>query len=230
VVCYAGNLEEAAAMAVALAEGRPYQPRVFSLPPAEIEAILERETRGLLPAQRFLRGYYTGGTLADEAWMLLHRRIGAVRALNQADPACVLADPRVSVGHTVVDLGDDRFTASRPHPMIDPGTRTERILAELDDPGIAVALVDVVLGYGSHQDPAGALAPALAALKKAARRRGGHLPVLASITGTPRDFQNLAGQQAALEAAGCVVLPSNHQAAMLAALLLERLERGGGAP
>jgi len=229
VVRFAGNLEETAAMAVALAEGRPYRPRVFTLPPEEIEAILERETRGILPAQRFLRGYYTGGTLADEAWILLHQRTGAVHALNQTDPAFVLADPRVSVGHTVVDLGDDRFTASRPHPMIDPGTRTERILAELTDPGIAVVLMDLVLGYGSHGDPAGALAPALAAMKQAARRRGGYLPVLASITGTPRDFQNLAGQQAALEAAGCVVLPSNHQAAMLAALVLDRLQDQGGA-
>jgi succinyl-CoA synthetase alpha subunit len=223
VVTFATNLEETAGMAVALAEGRPYQRRMFTQPAAEIEAILERETRGILPAQTFIRGYYTGGTLADEAWILLHQLTGAVHSNNQTDPAFVPPDPHKSVGHTVVDLGDDMFTVGRPHPMIDPSTRTDRILAELDDAGIAVVIVDVVLGYGSHEDPAGALAPALAALKQAARARGGYLPVLASITGTQRDFQNFAAQKATLEAAGCVVLPSNYQASMLAVKLLERL-------
>jgi len=227
VVHFATNLEETAGMAVALAEGRPYQPRRFSLPEAEIEAILEAETRGMLPAQQYLRGYYTGGTLADEAWILLHQLTGAVHSNNQTDPAFVPPDPHRSIGHTVVDLGDDTFTVGRPHPMIDPSTRTDRIMAELDDPGIAVAIVDVVLGYGSHEDPAGALAPALAALKAAARGRGGYLPVLASITGTHKDFQNFAAQKATLEAAGCVVLPSNYQASMLAVRLLEKLQRKG---
>jgi len=227
VVHFATNLEETAGMAVALAEGRPYQPRMFSLPDAEIEAILEVETRGMLPAQQYIRGYYTGGTLADEAWILLHRLTGAVHSNNQTDPAFVPADPHQSIGHTVVDLGDDTFTVGRPHPMIDPSTRTDRIMAELEDPGIAVVIVDVVLGYGSHEDPAGALAPALAALKAAARGRGGYLPVLASITGTRQDFQNFAAQKATLEAAGCVVLPSNYQASMLAVKLLEKVQRKG---
>jgi hypothetical protein len=223
VVCFATNLEETAGMAVALAEGRPYQRRVFTLPEAEIEAILERETRAIQPGQKFLRGYYTGGTLADEAWTLLHRLTGAVHCNNQTDPAFVPPDPRKSVGHTVLDLGDALFTG-RLHPMIDPGVRTERIMAELADPGIAVVLVDLILGYGSHADPAGALAPALEALKAAARERGGYLPVLASITGTPKDFQDFAAQKATLEAAGCVVLPSNYQASMLAVKLLEKVQ------
>jgi len=52
----------------------------------------------------------------------------------------------VSQKHTVIDLGEDEFTVGRPHPMIDPSTRTERIDAEASDPSIAVMLVDVVLG------------------------------------------------------------------------------------
>jgi hypothetical protein len=120
------------------------------------------------------------------------------------------------------------FTVGRPHPMIDPSTRTDRILAELGDAEVAVVIVDVVLGYGSHEDPAGALAPALAALRAAARGRGGYLPVLASITGTPKDFQDCAAQKATLEAVGCVVMPSNFQASMLAVKLLEQVtERQG---
>jgi hypothetical protein len=154
--------------------------------------------------------------------VLLHRLTGAVWSNNQTDSAFVLPDPRVSVGHTIVDLGDDVFTVGRPHPMIDPSTRTQRILAEAGDPSIAVILVDLVLGYGSHEDPAGALVPALLEARRAAAAAGGCLPVVASVIGTPGDFQGFAGQVAKLEAAGCVVMPSNRRAALLAARIVQK--------
>jgi succinyl-CoA synthetase alpha subunit len=224
VVRFAANLEETAAMAVALAKGKRYAHRPFAASDAEIEAIVRRETRGLKPSQRYLRGYFTGGTLADEAWIAAHRATGAVYSNNQTDPNFALADPHRSIGHTVIDLGDDAFTVGRPHPMIDPSARIERMMAERADGKIAVVLVDVVIGYGSHEDPAGALAPAVEAMREAARRRGGYLPVIASITGTDADPQNFGLQKAKLEAAGCVVMPSNHQACALAAKILERID------
>ena len=229
-VRYAANLEEAAGLAVEMAGGRAWTGRTFDLPEAAIEALVARETAGMATPQQFARGYFTGGTLADEAWILLHRLTGAVHSNNQTDPAFVLADPRVSVGHTVVDLGDDVFTVGRPHPMIDPGIRTERIDAEASDPSIAVMLADVVLGYGSHPDPAGALVPALVRAKQAAAARGGRLAVVASVTGTPGDYQGFAGQKATLEAAGVVVMPSNTQASMLVARILQTVAAtaGGG--
>jgi hypothetical protein len=215
-------------MAVALAQGKSYAPRTFTLPAAEIEAIVERETARIGGAQQYLRGFYTGGTLADEAWILVHQCTGAVHSNNHTDPRFILSDPHRSVGHTIVDLGDDTFTVGRPHPMIDPSTRVDRIMAERDDAEIAVVLVDVVLGYGSHDDPAGAMLPALKALREAAQQRGGYLPVLASITGTEGDPQKFALQKAALEGAGCVVMPSNHQAALLATKMLEKLHARSG--
>ncbi len=227
-VRFATNLEETASMAVALAQGQPYESRAFTLPATQVDAIVERETRQIAEAQRYLRGFYTGGTLADEAWLVAHRWTGAVHSNNQTDPGFVLRDPHRSVAHTIVDLGDDAFTVGRPHPMIDPSTRTDRIMAELDDEEIAVVLVDVVLGYGSHEDPAGALLPALAALREAARKRGGYLPVLASITGTDGDIQKFGLQKAKLEGEGCVVMPSNHQASLLAVKLLERVSARSG--
>ena len=132
-VHFAGNLEETAAMAVALAKGKRFAPRAFTAPEAEIEAIVKRETRRVAPSQRYLRGYFTGGTLADEAWIVAHRATGAVHSNNQTDPKFVLADPHISVGHTVVDLGDDAFTVGRPHPMIDPSARVQRMMAERKD-------------------------------------------------------------------------------------------------
>jgi hypothetical protein len=224
----ATSLQEAADLAVAITAGNRCAPCGFARPEAEIAALVARETAGMAAAQRFIRGYFTGGTLADEAWLLLHGLTGAVHSNNQTDPAFGLADPHHSVGHTVVDLGDDMFTVGRPHPMIDPGTRTERIDAEAGDPSIAVMLVDVVLGYGSHADPAGALVPSLVAAKAAAAGRGGRLAVVASITGTPGDHQGYAQQAAKLTAAGVVVMPSNFQASLLAVRIMEQIAANNG--
>jgi len=80
----------------------------------------------------------------------------------------------------------------------------------------------VVLGFGSHADPAGALIPSLLAAKEAAKKRGGYLSVVASVTGTEGDYQGLAGQKAKLEAAGVVVMPSNYQASVLAVKIVEK--------
>ena len=225
-VHFATNLEQTADMAIALTKNQPYTYKDFTLSDKDIKALIERETKGMNANQKFIRGYYTGGTLADEAWILLHKLTGAVFSNNQTNCDFVPPDPHKSIGHTVVDLGDDIFTVGRPHPMIDPSTRTDRMLAEIDDQEIAVVLIDLVLGYGSHEDPAGALVPTIMAMREAACKRGGYLPVLASITGTQSDFQNFVNQKAKLESIGCVVLPSNYQASMLAVKILEKVNIG----
>lgn len=221
-VHYAESLEDTAAHAVELVNGTPLDPSVRGGDERSIDGIAEREASRLSGSQKYIRGYYTGGTVADEALILLQRLTGSVYSNNQNDPAFVLKDPKVSVGHTIVDLGDDVFTVGRPHPMIDPSTRTERVLAECADSSVAVVLVDVVLGYGSHEDPAGALVPALTEARRAAESRGGYLPVIASVIGTPGDLQGFTAQVAKLEAAGCCVMPSNYRAALLAAKILEK--------
>ena len=73
-----------------------------------------------------------------------------------------------SGGHTFVDFGDDELTEGRAHPMIDPSLRTERLRREAADPEVGVVLLDVVLGYGAHPDPAAELAPAI---RRGAARR-----------------------------------------------------------
>lgn len=218
----ASNLEECARRAAALALGRPYEPVDWDLDARELARIVDREASGLAQAQKFLRGLYTGGTLADEALFLLQPRIGPIRSNNQTDKTLLLSDPRVSRGHTIVDLGDDVFTVGRPHPMIDPSTRAERIEKEAEDPSTAVLLLDLVLGYGSHEDPAGAISGALTSARAAAQARGGRLSVVASITGTASDYQNMAEQRGKLEGAGAVVMPSNRQAARLAGEIIRR--------
>jgi succinyl-CoA synthetase alpha subunit len=218
---FAASLEETARMAVALARGEEVRP----LPPAEDgwRQLVERETARMDRRQRYLRGLFTGGTLADEAMILLERGGLEVYANIQVRPEYVLEDPRRSTRNTIVDLGDDTFTVGRPHPMIDPTIRTERIGQEMEDPEVALLLMDVVLGYGSHPDPAGALVEAVRAARRRAEERGGYLAVVATIVGTGEDFQNMEEQRRRLEEAGCIVMPSNYQASLLALKIMEEI-------
>ena len=225
---FAGNLEEAAAMALSLSRGEEYRFHPFSLPDGEVQRLVEQETSRMERGQIYLRGLFTGGTLADEAMFCFAGEGMEVYSNNQTQPHLLLKDPRRSLKHTVIDLGDDVFTAGRPHPMIDPSSRQERILQEMQDPQMAVLLLDVVLGYGSHGDPAGALCGSLLRAKGEAEKRGGYLSVVASVTGTEGDFQNLYGQRKKLEGVGCVVMPSNAQASRLAARIIGRRAGDGG--
>lgn len=215
-VRYAGNLEEAAGLAVALLKGETYQARTFTLAEEQVCRIVERETAGRSERQRYIRGLYTGGTLADEALVLFQRGLGRIYSNIQTRPELVLRDPHQSQEHTIVDLGEDVFTVGRPHPMIDPGTRVERIQKETADPEVALLLLDCVLGYGSCPDPAGAMADSLVQAKGRAADRGGFLSIVASVTGTQADPQNMEEQKEKLESIGCIVMPSNYQAAVLA--------------
>jgi FdrA protein len=222
-VHYAANLEEAAALAVSLLRGGPHRPHALGLPERELERLVEQEVSGMALSQAYLRGLFTGGTLADEALTLLQRELGGIYSNNQERPELRLPDPRRSTKHTVVDLGEDVFTVGRPHPMIDPESRVERIRQEAQDPEVAVMLLDCVLGYGSHPDPAGALVPSLQAARRRARERGGHLALVASVTGTEGDYQGLEEQRDKLHSAGCLLMPSNYQASLLALRILKRI-------
>ena len=173
---------------------------------ASADASWEEMAPGAMPrtrlqvAQTQVRGLFCGGTLAEEAEQVLNHS---------------------AVEHDVVDFGDDRFTRGRAHPMIDPTLRNQAILEAGADPRVAVLLLDVILGFGAHADPAGALAPvALQAMQRAAED-GRELSVLAHVVGTDRDQQNLARQEQTLTSVGVRVFGSNHHAAVAAALALE---------
>jgi len=219
---FASSLEETARIAVDLSKGRTPSSSTFTVPEGEVRQIIERESAKLAPEQKYLRGLYTGGTVADEALIHFEREGVTVYSNNQKKEELQLSDPFVSKEHTIVDLGDDVYTVGRPHPMIDPSTREERINIEADDPQMAVMLLDIVLGYGSHHDPAGAIVKSLKAAKVKAEARGGYLPIIASVVGTEQDFQGYGATVAKLEAIGCVVMPSNFQASMLALEIMRK--------
>ena len=124
-------------------------------------------------------------------------------------------------GHLVVDFGDDEMTQGRAHPMIDPSLRMERIAAEAADPSCGVLLVDLVLGHGSHPDPAGELADAIRSARVTAHESGRALPVVVSLTGTDGDPQGYARTAEILAGAGASVFLSNAAAARHAVAQLE---------
>jgi succinyl-CoA synthetase alpha subunit len=222
-IWFSGNMEEAAATAVALSKGEQYQRKRSSLLEAEMEKAADHEVKHMTPEQRYVRGIFSGGTLATEAMALFEEEGFGILSNVRKEPGRVLQSPHRSEGHAIVDMGDDVFTLGRPHPMIDSSLREERIAVEAADPETALVLLDVVLGYGAHEDPCGALAENVSRAKAQVAGRGGYLSVIASITGTEKDFQNKAEQKKKLEAAGCLVMPSNHQASLLAVHVMRRL-------
>lgn len=213
----AQTLEDAAAHAVALVEKRKTREVTFTLSPEEVRKIAEREHRRFSFGQKYIRGLYSSGMLCAEAMVVMQGLINDVRSNVPLKPRLRLPDPHSSRGHACVDLGAAELARGR-HPVVDLGPRCERMLKEARDWETAVVLLDVVLGQGAHPDPAGELAEAIAEAKKTAERGGGYLSVVASVVGTPKDPQGLDAQREKLERAGVVVMPSNAQAARMAAL------------
>jgi len=197
-VALAGTLEEAALLAAGLA-GHPASP----VPPPRAGWVSGGDVRGL----------FSGGTLCSEAAAILAEILGDVRTNAPAGRARTLeGEPR---GHACIDLGEEEYTRGRPHPMIDPAARAERLAVDAADPDVGVVLLDVVLGYSSHDDPAGVLAPVI---RQALAARP-QLAVVAYVLGTEADPQVRSRQEAVLTDAGVRLAPTNAAAARLAAAL-----------
>ena len=211
---FAASFDEAAQMALQLATATE---DATSAP----ELNLERFSSG----QQYLRGLFSGGTLAYETLHLLQGYLDTVYSNVPLDEAYRLADSMVSQRHTIIDLGEDEFTVGRLHPMMDNELRIRRMQREADDPEVALILLDVVLGYGAHPDPASELAPAIADARASAEEAGRHLEVVAVVVGTDEDPQNFDAQVGQLEAAGARVETSNDLAVHYVGRLLQSLNQ-----
>jgi FdrA protein len=135
-----------------------------------------------VPGVPFLKGLFSGGTLAQET------RLGL----------SVVFPPGT---YQILDLGDDEYTVGRLHPMIDQDLRLRMLRQEAADPRISMILLDVVLGEGAHADPAGELGPAI----EEARSRRPELEVATLVIGTDEDPQDLPQQIETLERTGARV-------------------------
>lgn len=215
------TLEATAVRAVSILTAEP-EGRVRANLLAEVGDLRAAATRvagDLLPTQKYVRGLFSGGTFATEAAMILSELTGDIYSNCRINQAMALPDPEQSVAHTCVDLGADTFTTGRPHPMLEPRMRRERVLKEAEDPETAVLLFDVVIGYGAHMDPAGQLARYVREARALAESEGRRLPVVASVCGVPDDPQDRHIQIKTLRDTGVMVMPSNALATRVAALI-----------
>ena len=206
----ATTLEEGALVALELA-GRDAP----DLGAGALAEAVEAACAGIAPERRLVRGLYSGGTLCYEALVLLSGVLGPVHSNTPLRKGWDLPAPPGS--HVCLDLGEEEYTKGRPHPMIDPSIRLELLAEAGRDPAIAVVLLDVVLGYGANDDPAGALAPVCAEVREAG------VVVVAYVLGTEADPQGLAAQQATLAEAGCLIAPTAARAALAAAAIATRV-------
>jgi FdrA protein len=148
-------------------------------------------------------GLFCGGTLCAEAQIVL-----LDHGLKVSSNVPVPGATGKGAAHVLLDLGDDDYTRGRPHPMIEPELRSEHLARALKDKSVGLVLLDVVIGYGAHADPAGLIAGVVKGTKKL---------VVASVTGTEADPQVYSIQAATLKAAGVRVCDSNAAAARFAA-------------
>jgi FdrA protein len=171
--------------------------------------------------QRYLRGLFSGGTLCYEAQVIWKDMLDSPVYSNAPLPdGSALPDSTKSFQHTAVDLGEEEFTVGRPHPMIDNDLRIRRLLQEARDPQVAVIMLDVVLGYGAHPDPASELGNAVEEAIRLGRGEKRELLFIASVTGTENDPQSLSRTTSTLERAGVIVCESNAAAARLSGLIV----------
>ncbi|HET8839818.1 MAG TPA: hypothetical protein VFN35_00065, partial [Ktedonobacteraceae bacterium] len=102
----------------------------------------------------YLAALFSGGTLCAEALSIWGEQIGPIYSNLAFKPEWSLSQGQSRTGHYALDLGADEYTLGRPHPMIDPGARLKHFSRAASDPQVGVILLDIVLGYCAHPDPA----------------------------------------------------------------------------
>ena len=189
------TLDEAARLAVSLVRGEEVK---------EGEVEVDKSEFYPAEAKKTIKAYYSGGTLAGEAAMLIKEALDMKVPPQKAEGFMLNTD-----GHIVVDLGDDVYTQGKPHPMIDPAKRIECMREAMDDASTGVVLLDIMLGYGSHEDMAGALLPAIEELQEKAKAEGRKIFFVATVCGTRRDYQGYDEAVNKMKAAGVIVCETN---------------------
>ena len=192
---HAYTLDEAARLAVNLVRGE-------EIP----EAVADVDESTFFKAEdgKTIKAYYSGGTLANEAAMLIKDAMDVKVPPEDIEGYMLQLD-----GNVVVDLGDDAYTQGKPHPMIDPAKRIECMQEAVDDESTGAVLLDIMLGYGSHADMAGALLPTIKELKAKAEAAGRKVFFIATVCGTKKDYQGYDDAVNKLKEAGVIVCENN---------------------
>lgn len=214
------SLEAAAEKAVELITGKPQK---LGFSDEEIASIVDREIKKYAPEQKYVRGLFSGGTFTEEGMIYYSQHNKGIKLYSNLDTkyAEKLADHNESIGHCILDLGAEDFTAEAPHPIFDPALKLRRLEKELKDPSVAVVTMDFITGPGVHLDP---VRPFAEACKKILAERKGAITFIANICGSLEDPQDVPACEKMLRDAGVIVTASNYQSTKLASALMNALE------
>ena len=193
----------------------------FWISELEFRAQLEDQRSRLKRGQNAVFGVYSGGTLRDQAVIVLTPLIGPIATNATLNPTHILNCTIVPATSLAIDVGADELTLGRAHPMIDPTLRSDLIQMGALAPRIGIVLFDVVLGQGAHPDPAGAAADAVINARSTLQTEGRDVAFVASVVGVEADPQGFSRSRDRLIEAGVAVMPTTAQAARFAAALVK---------
>lgn len=218
---FANTLEEGAHKAIHLLNP-DFEAEEETVNSVEIAAAIS----SLNPQQKYIRGIFCGGTLTEESRIIFKRNNPEYPCFSNVakKDSEKLADAATSQANSFVDMGDDVFTLGKPHPMIDPALRNPRIVQEAADPTTAVILLDIVLGFGAHEDPAGTTLAGIKQAQKLAQVQGRELVFVGYVLGTDRDPQYMQAQIQQLKSAGVILGKTNAHAARIAAEIIKGIQ------
>ncbi len=184
------------------------------------KAIKESKNR-LNAKQKYIRGLFCGGTLCAESLSILREYVDEIYSNVAKKEKEKLKDISKPEKHTLLDLGDDFFTNGKPHPMIEPKIRLDKILEESEDPEVGVILLDFELGFGSSEDPVGVTIDTIQEAEKRAKKSGRELIFVTYVCGTKGDYQMLENQEKILRDNGVIVATTNAEASYIAASIIK---------
>lgn len=188
--------------------------------PAEAQSFIKDGKKTSPAAKKFVRGLFVGNALCHEALEIMRPFLHGQLCSNvPLDGVLPIKGYELPEAHSFLDMGADVFTLGRPHPLIAPEAKFERLGDELARTSTGLVFTDIVLGHGTAPNQAALL---IQAVDRAAQQSRGHSrakPVVVSVCATEHDSPSRSSQIALLEEAGVLVCASNAHAARFAATL-----------
>lgn len=188
---------------------------------AEIKLQVETARKALNDSQKYVRGLFGGGTLCAEALSIIRQELGNVKSNVSKRKEEKLESLDNYTGNVLLDLGEDEFTLGKPHPMIEPTLRLDKIKKEAANNEVGVILMDFELGFGSHETPVQTTLGAIIEAKELAKQAGRSIIFIAYICGTQLDKQDYLLQKELLQKEGILLAESNVEAAYMASTILK---------
>ena len=184
--------------------------------------LAESLSKDLNEEQKFVRGFFAGGTLCYESKILLEQIVGKVYSNLSSDDAYSITGDAPSKENTLIDFGEEQFTSARPHPIIDPLLRKNRILEEANDPNVGVIIIDIICGINAAKNTMAFHAETIKKAIQIAKEKGRKLFVFTYICGTEKDVSENELQM--LRDSGAKIFTSNALMSFASALVVNNLD------